>query len=186
MKALVLADYAEDEESRSSYEECTIIGYDRDKYCDYTTPGFDGIQSTKAGHFRNLDMSFINSRQFYSLPITSTDAAGLTYYIRRTKRDVQKEIKERYKSKTSYLVYIGDGSKNPVPNMSYNYMLTVPTFNKALKFFNQSTHVDIVQSVENKSGSSTNPVLHKDPTDEYYSVDADGKSVISGKRLRAV
>ncbi|WNA16118.1 hypothetical protein XaC1_479 [Xanthomonas phage XaC1] len=186
MKALVLASYAEDEESRSSYEECTIIGYDRDKYCDYKTPDFDSIQSTKAGHFRNLDMSFINPRQFASLPITRTDSAGLTYYIRRTKRDVQKEIKEKYKSKTQYLVYIGDGTNNPYSNMSYDYRLTVPTFDKAVKYFHRYTHVDIMQTVEDKRGYSNNQVLHKDPKDEYYCVDSSGKSVISSKRLNKV
>lgn len=114
MKALLLNPNVEYEEgyenNRDNYIVCELLAYDRDKYVLCKNP--DGvITEYKSGYFKRIDnFGYLTNRQLFSLPVL-TWGKDEKYGAKPTKRDVQKELKEHYKIKTEFTLYVSNTSK---------------------------------------------------------------------------
>lgn len=103
MKALVLKDYEEDFDNIESYQECEVLGYDRDKRVKCSVQG--KISLERVYRLRKHNMKEFTFKDLLKLPETniSGDVIRLS-----NKRTVQKEIKESYKGKVCYKLYSSD------------------------------------------------------------------------------
>lgn len=133
MKALLLnpdAEYAEGyEEVRQNYIEVELLAYDRDKYvlCKRS----DGtVDEYKSGYFKRIDnFGYLTYRQLFSLPVL-TWGEDKKYGTKPTKRDVQKELKERYKFKTQFTLYVTNK-----PKVDATERIVVSTLEEAVRVF---------------------------------------------------
>lgn len=115
MKALLLnpnTEYSDGYDAkRENYLEVQLLAYDRDKYVLLRLP--DGTRDEfKSGYVRRVDnFGYLTARHLYSLPVTdfTNDGIGIGEY--RTKRQVQAELRENYKHKTTFKVYVSNCKK---------------------------------------------------------------------------
>lgn len=132
MKALLLnpdVEYSEGyDEKRENYLEVQLLAYDRNKYVLVQLP--DGTQDEfKSGYIKRPDnFGYLTYRQLFSLPVLHWTEERIG--TRRTKRDVQAELRENYKHKTTFTVYVSNCKKGLDSNTE---KYEVPTLKKAIR-----------------------------------------------------
>ena len=184
MKALLLnpnAVYFEGyDEKRENYIEVQLLAYDRNKYVLLQLP--DGTRDEfKSGYIRRIDnFGYLTTRQLYSLPVTeyTNDGIGIGKY--RTKREVQKELRERYKLKTEFTVYFTDH-----PTKDATDKVLVGTLQKAIRVFRKHKYSQLLVSNGrwNQDGIAERDM--KDGDVLYYDVNRrNNRPTYSAKALR--
>ncbi len=141
MKALLLnpeAEYQDGYElNRDNYIEVTLLAYDRDKYVLVQLP-YGTEESFKSGYIKRHDnFGYLTNRQLFSLPVLTW--GDEKFGTMPTKRDVQKELRENYKHKTTFKLIVQtyqelnlDGIKGAD---SVSISIEVPTLKKAIQVF---------------------------------------------------
>ena len=145
MKALLLnpnAEYEEGyEEKRENYIEVQLLAYDRDKYVLLEVN--DGFQDeVKSGYLRRIDnFGYLTKRQLFSLPQLLW-AEDERIGKKPTKREVQKELREDYKLKTEFTLFVSNGGKG----LNLVSTLKADTLDKAIRIFNKYRYSQLLVS----------------------------------------
>lgn len=182
MKALVLKTWDEEldwdldlENDPKNYIDCELLAYDRDKYILIRFP--DGREEEyKSGYIRNAkNFKYLTYRQLYSLPIFSW-GSDKKVGTKPTKRDVQKELREHYKIKTTFKLYYIDNNNN-------DGRKSVRTLNAAIKLFRKYPTSRLLVNVGrwNVIGIAEQDSTKKDKV--TYDVDRKGRPTYSAKAL---
>lgn len=181
MKALLLnpdVEYSDGyENNRDNYIQCEVLAYDRDKYVLCKLP--DGvITEYKSGYLKRVDnFGQLTYRQLFSLPVLNYD--NYDDLSKPTKRQVQKELKDNYKLKTEFTLYV---SNEPVKDPTT--VITTSTLKQAVRVFRKYQYAQLSFSTDRWN---TEGIAEREKKDGilYYDIDRRTKRpTYSAKVLR--